>query len=105
MVPPDYQTPDYTASQVAHATAMAEAAGKPGFRAPSPSAASARTSTSGAGVVQGLQRMEAALNAVDGLSVLHLRPTYFLENTLGQAGAVIQMGAMASPVRADLPVP
>jgi len=105
MVPPDYQTPDYTGTQVAHATAMAEAAGKARLpRAVALSSIGAHL-TSGAGVVQGLQRLEAALNAVDGLSVLHLRPTYFLENTLGQAGAVIQMGAMASPVRADLPVP
>jgi uncharacterized protein YbjT (DUF2867 family) len=105
MVPPDYQTPDYTGTQVAHAMAMAEAASKAGLpRAVALSSIGAHL-TSGAGVVQGLQRMEAALNAVDALSVLHLRPSYFLENTLGQAGAVIQMGAMASPVRADLSVP
>ena len=47
--------------------------------------------------MQGLQRMEAALDAVEGLTLLHLRPSYFLENTLGQAGAVVHTGAMASP--------
>jgi uncharacterized protein YbjT (DUF2867 family) len=105
MVPPDYQTSDYTGMQVAHATAMAEAAGKAGLRRAVTLSSIGAHLASGAGVVQGLQRMEALLGAVDGLSVLHLRPSYFLENTLGQAGAVIQTGAMASPVRADLPVP
>jgi uncharacterized protein YbjT (DUF2867 family) len=105
MAPPDYQTNDYTGMQVAHATAMAEAASKAGLpRAVTLSSVGAHL-TSGAGVVQGLQRMEAALNAVRGLSVLHLRSTFFLENTLGQAGAVIHTGAMASPLRPDLRVP
>ena len=105
MVPIDAQAPDYTARQVAHATAMAEAIRKTGLpRAVSLSSVGAHL-TAGAGVVQGLQRMEAMLNAIDGLTVLHLRPTYFLENTLAQAGAVVHMGAMVGPVRADLPIP
>ena len=105
MVPPDNQAADFTASQVGHATAMAEAARTSRLpRAVTLSSVGAHL-TEGAGVVQGLQRMEAALNAVEGLALLHLRPSYFLENTLGQAGAVVHTGAMASPVRADLAVP
>ena len=105
MVPMDIQAPDYTAMQVAHATAMAEAARKTGLaRAVTLSSVGAHL-PEGAGVVQGLQRMEAILNGVDGLSLLHLRPTYFLENTLAQVGAVIHSGGMASPVRGDLPIP
>jgi uncharacterized protein YbjT (DUF2867 family) len=105
MVPPNMDAGDFTASQVAVAAAMAEGARRTRLpRAVSLSSVGAHL-TEGAGVVQGLQKMEAALDAVDGLAVLHLRPTYFLENLLGQVGAVIHTGAMASPVRADLPVP
>jgi uncharacterized protein YbjT (DUF2867 family) len=105
MVPSDYQAPDYTVVQVAHGTAMAEAATKARLpRAVTLSSIGAHL-TEGAGVVQGLQRVETTLNAVSGLSMLHLRPTYFLENMLGQIGAIRHMGAMAGAVRADLPVP
>jgi uncharacterized protein YbjT (DUF2867 family) len=105
MLPFDAQAPDYTAMQEAHATAMARAAGSSRLpRAVTLSSVGAHLAE-GAGVVQGLQRLEAALNAVEGLSVLHLRASYFLENTLGQAGAVRHMGAMGSPVRADLAIP
>jgi uncharacterized protein YbjT (DUF2867 family) len=105
LVPIDPQAPDYTAAQLAHATAMATAAGNARLpRAVTLSSVGAHL-TEGAGVVQGLQRTEAALDAVPGLALLHLRPTYFLENTLAQVGAVLHTGCMASAVRADLPVP
>ena len=105
MVPPNTDAADFTASQVEVAAAMAEGARRARLpRAVSLSSVGAHLAE-GAGVVQGLQRMEAALDAVDGLAVLHLRPTYFLENLLAQVDTVIHMGAMASPIRADLPVP
>ncbi|MEI6899837.1 MAG: hypothetical protein WCL00_08165, partial [Bacteroidota bacterium] len=59
----------------------------------------------GAGVVQGLERMEKAFNAISGISIRHLRATYFMENTLAQVGSIKFMGAMASPVFGDLKVP
>jgi uncharacterized protein YbjT (DUF2867 family) len=49
--------------------------------------------------------MEEAFNAIPGLNVMHLRATYFMENTLGQIGAIKAMGAMGSPVKADMPFP
>jgi uncharacterized protein YbjT (DUF2867 family) len=58
----------------------------------------------GAGVVQGLQRMEEAFNAIKGLNTMHLRASYFMENTLGQVGAIKHLGAMGSPVRGDMPI-
>ena len=59
----------------------------------------------GAGVVQGLERMEKSLNALPGINVRHLRASYFMENTLAQVGTIKFMGMMASPVRGDLKVP
>ncbi len=58
----------------------------------------------GAGVVQGLHDMERTFNAL-GVDVLHLRPTYFMENLYGQIGSVRQMGAFAGAIRADLRFP
>lgn len=42
----------------------------------------------GAGPVSGLYRVEQALNALDGVNVLHLRPGYFYDNLLANVGMV-----------------
>ena len=39
------------------------------------------------------------------MNIRHLRASYFMENTLAQAGTIKFMGAMASPVLGDLKVP
>jgi uncharacterized protein YbjT (DUF2867 family) len=60
---------------------------------------------SGTGPVVGLHNMEEKLNRISGLNTLHLRATYFMENTLVQAGIVRKMGAAAGPLRPDLQLP
>jgi len=57
------------------------------------------------GPVVGLHNLEQKLNNVSGLSVLHLRPGYFMENTLGQAGAIKAGNMTAGPLPADLKLP
>lgn len=61
--------------------------------------------TSGTGPVIGLHNLEQKLNQIQGANVLHLRAGYFMENTLGQANAIRQMGSAATPLRADLKLP
>nr|AUN36758.1 hypothetical protein [uncultured bacterium] len=53
----------------------------------------------------GLRQLEERLNRISGLNVLHLRAGYFMENTLGQADAIAQMGFAVGPLRADLKLP
>jgi uncharacterized protein YbjT (DUF2867 family) len=60
---------------------------------------------SGNGPVDGLHNLEQKLNQIDGANVLHLRAGYFMENTLGQANAIRQMGIVATPLRPDLKIP
>ena len=59
----------------------------------------------GTGPIGGLRRLEQELNAVADLNVLHIRAGYFMENTLGQAGAIRAFGKAAGPVRGDLKLP
>lgn len=59
----------------------------------------------GTGPVVGLHHLEQKLNQIQGANVLFLRAGYFMENTLPQANAIRQMGAVASPLRPDLKVP
>ena len=57
-----------------------------------------------AGPVSGLGRQEERLNAISDLTVLHLRPAFFMENLLNFV-PMIRQGFIALPVMADLPMP
>lgn len=105
MVPFNPAAPDYFAFQMTHVNAMTEALKATGVKYAVTLSSVGAHLKSGAGVVQGLQKMEEAFNAIPGLNAMHLRATYFMENTLGQIGAIKTMGAMGSPVKADLPFP
>ncbi|HUK88576.1 MAG TPA: NmrA family NAD(P)-binding protein, partial [Terriglobales bacterium] len=61
--------------------------------------------TEGNGPVAGLYVLEQKLNRVPGLSVLHLRAGYFMENMLAQIGVIRSMGMLAGPLRPDLKLP
>ena len=50
----------------------------------------------GAGPVSGLYRAEQALNALKDVNIKHLRPSYFFNNLLGNAGMVKQMNIIGS---------
>jgi uncharacterized protein YbjT (DUF2867 family) len=105
MIPFDAAAPDYTASQVKHAVSIAEGLKITGVKHIVMLSSVGAHLTEGAGVVQGLQKAEAIFSAIDGLNTMYLRAGYFMENTLMQVGAIKFMGAMATPVLADLKIP
>jgi uncharacterized protein YbjT (DUF2867 family) len=57
------------------------------------------------GPVVGLHNLEQKLNRIESANVLHLRASYFMENTLGQAGAIRVFGKTLGPLRPDLKLP
>ncbi|NOU16273.1 MAG: SDR family NAD(P)-dependent oxidoreductase [Bacteroidales bacterium] len=59
----------------------------------------------GAGVVDGLGYMEEIFLQLKDTNVLNLRPTYFMENTLGMIGTIKQMGIAGNPVNPDVKFP
>lgn len=59
---------------------------------------------SGTGPVVGLHELEEKLNAITGLNVLHLRPGYFMENTLAQVNVVQTFGTTAGPLLPNLKI-
>ena len=59
----------------------------------------------GSGVVQGLYYAENELNSIEGLNVLHLRPSFFMENLYGQIPVIKQFGFMTTPALADVKLP
>ncbi len=61
--------------------------------------------TSGTGVVGGLHDQEERLNKLQGVNVIHLRPTFFMENHLWQINAIKNKGIMATTQNPDAPTP
>ena len=105
VIPIDWQAENYTEHQVKHARAIAEAASECKVKyIVSLSSQGAHLETN-SGVVLGLHKMENIFNDIEGLNTLHLRPSYFMENSLGMIGMIKQAGIMGSPVKADLSFP
>ena len=102
MIPIDWQAVNYTEHQVKHANAIAKALEECKVRYVVSLSSQGAHLESGSGVVLGLHKMENTFNKIEGLHTLHLRPTYFMENTLGMIGLIKQAGIMGSPLKPNL---
>lgn len=102
LLPIDAQAENYTATQVAHATAIKNAVVKAGIKYAVTLSSVGAHLTQGSGVVLGLHKMEELFNAIPNLNVKHLRASYFMENTLSQIQSIQQYGLMATPVKGDV---
>ena len=58
----------------------------------------------GTGIVAGLARQEVRLHTLDGVDVKILRPTYFMENTMGNIGMIKGMGINGGNINGDMPL-
>jgi len=56
----------------------------------------------GTGPILGLHDQEARLNGVRDLNVIHLRPSYFMENLLATIPLIHEKGIAGSAIRGDL---
>ncbi|MBI5379011.1 MAG: NAD(P)H-binding protein [Nitrospirae bacterium] len=105
MIPPNYQAENFRAYQnkVGEALSTAIAAAQVPYVV--------NLSSLGAhlpektGPIKGLYAMEQRLNKLDRAHVLHLRPTYFMENLFWSIHLIKTMGMNGSPLRGDLPIP
>ena len=59
----------------------------------------------GTGPIAGLHDHEERLDRLDGVNIVHLRPTSFMENHLHAVAAVRQAGIYPGTFRSDLPIP
>ena len=55
----------------------------------------------GVGPVSGLYLAEQALNKLEGVNILHLRPSYFFQNLLSNVGLIKQAGIMGGNFAID----
>jgi uncharacterized protein YbjT (DUF2867 family) len=57
------------------------------------------------GPIAGLYDQEQRLNKLKGVNVIHLRPSFFMENLLWNIDLIKKMGISGSPLKPDLPIP
>lgn len=57
------------------------------------------------GPITGLYDQEQRLNKLEGVNVLHLRPTYFLENLMAFIPMIRNVGMSGSAVNGDIAIP
>jgi uncharacterized protein YbjT (DUF2867 family) len=105
MIPPKYSAPDFRAYQNMIGSSIAEAIGKSGVKY------TVNLSSQGAhlpdktGPIKGLHDQEERLNRLSGVNILHMRPTYFMENLLANIDMIKKMNMMGSALRGDLNIP
>ena len=102
MIPPNVTSTDYLGHANRISDAIVAAVRNAGTKNVVALSSIGADKTSGTGPVVGLHNLEQKLNQIASANVLHLRPGYFMENTLPQVNAIRQMGVVATPLRADL---
>ncbi len=105
MLPPNEKTQDYLSEADQATEACAFAIEKNGVKHVVSLSSIGADKAEKTGPILGLHRLEERLNRIAGLNTLHLRAAYFMENTLGQADAIAQMGSTAGPLRPELKFP
>jgi uncharacterized protein YbjT (DUF2867 family) len=105
MIPPDPTTQNYYAYADQIIDSLASAIEKNGVKHAVALSSIGADKPEKTGPIVGLHRFEERLNQISGFNVLHLRAAYFMENTLGQADAIAQMGSTAGPLSPQLKFP
>lgn len=101
MIPPNYAAIDFRVYQNEIGACIAEAIKKSGVKYIVNLSSQGAELPSGTGPILGLHDQEQRLNGLAGVNVLHLRPTYFMENLLMNISLINQMGIAGSAVRGD----
>lgn len=105
MIPPNHTSDNFRAYTESVSDAIAAAVRNAGVKNVVALSSFGADKASGTGPVVGLHNLEEKLNRIDGANVLHLRPGYFMENTLPQAGTIRAIGSVVGPLRPDLKLP
>ncbi|HEX4602958.1 MAG TPA: NmrA family NAD(P)-binding protein [Candidatus Angelobacter sp.] len=105
MIPPNEKSQDPLADQRGTASSLTGALKQAQIKYAVQLSSIGADKESGTGPVAGLHEFEAMLDELPGLNVVHLRPGYFMENTLGEVAAVVKMGHMVGLLRSDLKMP
>jgi len=101
MIPPHFGAADYRGYQNLVGDAQAKAISESGVKKIVNLSSVGAQHANGVGVVNGLHDQEQRLNRLEAVSVLHLRPTFFLENSFHSIGLIKSAGINGSPLKPE----
>lgn len=101
MIPPDYSAGDFRRYQNEIGTSIANAVKNSSVGYVVNLSSQGAELSEGTGPIMGLHDQEERLNGIAEVNVLHLRPTYFMENLLMNIPLINQRGITGSAVRGD----
>jgi len=102
MIPPDYGERDFRAYQNIVGNSIATAISNAGVAHVVNLSSQGADLPRGTGPIAGLRDQEERLNGLRDQNILHLRPTYFMENLLVNVPLIHEQGIAGSAVRGDL---
>jgi uncharacterized protein YbjT (DUF2867 family) len=105
IIPPDLQAENLRSYQNKIGEAIASAISAAGVKYVVNLSSLGGDLPDGTGPVAGLHDQEERLNRLEGVNVLHLRPTFFFENLMALIPMVKSTGVVGNSVKGDLPVP
>ncbi len=105
MIPPNYSATDFRAYQNVIGSPIAEAIRKSGVKYIVNLSSQGAHLPDKTGPIKGLHDQEERLNKLPGVNILHMRPTYFMENLLANIDMIKKMNMMGSALRGDLKFP
>jgi len=104
LIPPSLTTPDLAAYQDRIGESIAKALDESKVKNVVHLSSLGAHVASGNGPVAGLYRQERRLNALAGVNVLHMRPSYFMENHLANLGMIKGMGIIGGSLKPDVKI-
>ncbi len=105
MIASNHLAADFLADQQAQANAQIEAIQQSGIKKVVNLSSNGCHVQEGNGVIQGLSYFEARLNELKGVNVLHLRPTFYMENTFYALDLIKHQGIYGLPIHPDKTFP
>lgn len=98
MIASNHLAEDFLGEQIEQANAQVEAIKKSGIKNVINLSSNGCHVAEGNGVIQGLSYMEAKLNELEDLNVLHLRPTFYMENVFYALDLIKHKGIYGLPI-------
>ncbi len=105
MLPPDYQTKDFRKYYNEVGDNIIKAIQESGVKHVVFLSSHGAHLPDKTGPIKGLHDVEQKLNTLDDVNVLHLRPTYFMENLLANIGMIKNMGMNGGGIKGDRKMP
>jgi uncharacterized protein YbjT (DUF2867 family) len=105
MIPPNPKAEDFRAFQNRVGESIATAVEKAGVRRVVNLSSQGAHLPEGTGPIVGLYDQEQRLNAIEGLHVVHLRPTFFMENLMMNIDLIRNQNINGTPMKSDLVFP